>query len=196
MDEYVTPLVFRSDLAIKLRDLDSIRADMTLTVEALETCHDTKDEKMREMLYRFALINYRRCFTKGARNSQPLNELMKGLSEDAQQYHQHLKDMADKFAAHSVNAYETAETCVVLNKEGKVDLVYVQHAKLFRPDKAEMKQFSRFASLLIEQIVAELEETSKATFLEACSLSKAELDRLEEWKYTAPGPGAAGKRRR
>lgn len=108
-----------------LADLFGIAYDLDESVQlcnkAVELSSETPtDYRLVEAVVTAALVRYFRCQSTGVRLGIQSSDLA-SLSEDDLRIHQYLKDLRDKYVAHSVNPFENSYvTATATEKDGEL----------------------------------------------------------------------------
>jgi hypothetical protein len=105
-----TEKVFDSPETRTLADLAGIDEDLQSTVAICQKLEEAwrqtpSDPVIIEALSAALLVRYNRCFTSGIRSRLP-EELVASLTPKLQRLHQIVRDLRDKYVAHSVNPFE------------------------------------------------------------------------------------------
>ena len=157
---------FESPEAKTLADLAGINEDLQHTAAICQKLEEAwrqtpPDPITIEALSTAALVRYSRCFTSGVRRRLP-EELLASLTPKHQRLHQIIRDLRDKYVAHSVNPFE--ENIVVIEVTESPDSprvldVAVDHRRLagLKPDMAaDLRGLALALSLHVsERFVAE-----------------------------------------
>lgn len=169
-----TPVDFQVAEAQRLADLTGISADLHATASICQTYLSFEEKEASSDLWHkmslsmAAVVMYMRTATSGVRQGVTAAQL-DDLPQDLRQVHHHVKDLRDKWVAHSVNALEETNVVVYPVPEGKGDRgitqVTTQHRFTCTLSFAEVEQLLTLATTL-KKIIEAAAEAEKASLLE------------------------------
>lgn len=190
---------FNSPEAKMLADLAGIDEDLQHAIaicdKLLDIWHQIPtDEVVIEALSTAVLVRYCRCFTSGVRQRLP-EVLLASLSPTHRRLHEVLRDLRDKYIAHSVSPFEenivTVEVTAQPGTQRLVD-VSVDHRRFagLKPDM--LIDIRGLASALSDQVSAQL-SAERCRILEVLRLLPADIvDQLpdvpdvpDNWRATS-----------
>ncbi len=129
-----------------------------------------------------ALISYGRTFASGVRSGITKGQLER-LPQELQRWHAYLKDIRDKFVAHSVNAFEENSVKVYLvpeeHGERAVSSVSVQGGRVMMLSPSDMASLKELAVALVRIIEADADAEKKNVLAYAQSLPVDQLYEAE-----------------
>lgn len=162
------PVEFRTPESARLADLKGIDFDLEFTIRACQKLEELEfkgpDDLLNgEALSTAALVRYGRCFAKGVRWRIP-REIVAGLPEHLQEYHELFIEFRDKHVAHSVNPFEHNQVVVWVSDhpgEKEVQSISVRHSRVSVLGAENARQLRELAQVLREelQLIAEAEQS-------------------------------------
>lgn len=109
-----------------LENLSLHVGDMIFAQTCLSKIVDGGDYIVNEALFKFALINYGKCFGSDSRNKLSIKKILKLTDPTAIDVHRYMIDMRNKHVAHDDNAFAICQIVAVINREevaNKIDAV-------------------------------------------------------------------------
>lgn len=201
-----SPVDFQVPEAQRLADLTGVATDLDMTMEICQTYLEFEEQKVRSDLWKklslsmTAVVMYVRTSTSGVRAGVTADQLQ-ALPDHLREFHSYIKNLRDKWVAHSVNALEETNVVVCPTPKEKgvreITQVTTQHRFTCTLSFKEASLLIELSQALKTIIDAEI-EAEKARLLEfARSLPVDtfydEPDRYK-LKRVASGPGAPRQR--
>jgi hypothetical protein len=185
--------VFSSPDATDLADLFSINQDLETVAGLLARLATVKNDTVTSSgLFVAALITYRRCFNTGVRVNLKRDDVV-ALPRNAIELHDYLVNLADKLAAHSVNAFEQTVVGIIVENDRVIG------AHTFRQQLigfVEAVQWSDLVALVQRCMVApRLKAAQHAVVAAAKARPIEEIMKAPDPRLVTPGANDAGKRR-
>ena len=161
--------------------LTSRAAELRLNkiVNQFDLPQDKQDSILINGIWTAAIIQYCRCFTSGERKGLTDN-IFAQMSDGAEEFHEYVKAMRDKFFAYSVNPFEGCETIVVFNDDNSLKdfgVGYGNVAKL-QSTKEGLGNLSKLYKDLRNIIKTKCDEISIQLKEEIKKLSPEEINKL------------------
>ena len=187
---------FEGSTAAVLADLVAIEADLKQAKQWFARILDERDETIKFALLSAALIKYRRAFNTGVRKNL-VHEDVDDLGPIAPDLHQYLNDMASKFIAHSVNAFEQVAAFVATNDETQ-EILGIGHFYIYSSaeDPENVKNFIVLIDLILRKVGPRIEQARRNCDAEARALGYSEIKNLPLLSFNLEPPTAAGSKRK
>ncbi len=144
-----------ADLAGISRDLETTIAFCDILTELLETRQG--NQVLLEAVFAAALVRYIRPFSKGVRAKIP-DCILSSLPPDLSKFHELVKNLRDKYIAHSVNAFEENQVVAYLRAEEggppRVDSISVQETRLNCLAQGDIKKLKELCNAVKHHVSA------------------------------------------
>lgn len=188
--------IHRSSLpeARTLADLHGVAQDLETTLSILHRLvGGENDDLLKKALFSAALITYRRCFNTGVRNGLSKSDVTNHTDDGG--LHEHLRAMADKLVAHSVNPFERTEVGVVV-VDGAPQFVGALSSRLVSFGQDGLRQWGQLTVQIMERVVKPRIAAAESALLSATRRIPIEdVIKAPTIGYVAPGPEQASKSR-
>jgi len=176
--------------AVELADLLGIKADLQEAAEAMRASVLPESEKLDRSLYIAALLLCRRCFKNAIRH--PIRNEHHIQINGSLDYHQYWINAADKYAAHSVNAFEKTAIGVVIIDDKVMEVAWLHMIKSAETEEG-VEGFIKYIVRLIEIVIDPMiKQLSAEVLKEAGQVSISQHRRAEKLALDSPLSEQAG----
>ena len=188
-----------------LADLTGIESDLEAVEDYCQSFlsvgadFDFDRLKIQQALCIAAIVTYGRTFGSGVRKGVTALQLDR-LEPDLRQFHDYVKDLRDKWVAHSVNAFEENIPVAYLvppeRGERSISSISVQHRRVAALSGSEVERLSALARALRDIVNADLSVENARVLRFARSLDvNAFYDGDDSSPHWKTGPEVARKAR-
>lgn len=189
-----------ADYVSVIQDLKFVQECCRRILNTFRQPEGERDLTLLKALWSAALVAYSRCFGTGKRFGLQNEDVKKlPLQGEVIEFHKWLRNMREKYVAHSVNPFEMVKVGAMLPLPGQPQREVQGIATLgmyyLLPDETGVWQLGGIAAGLAKLVAEKAEAQQQIVLEEVRRLDIEDLYRLPNLQTIAPGPDDAGRGR-